>query len=149
MFLSTGNALEVVIDAVKLRLQGDSTLGALVSGIYGHVPGDARKAHPYLKLGAPALDQNAFGGMQRGGGQVTFTLDSWSDAKGPHAMRAVLARVLVLLERQDLTVDHHRLSGGSLHCTLSTVFDEPDPDMPEQVLYHGHQDWQADVEEAA
>ena len=135
------------MDAAKIRLQGDATLTALVTGVYGHVPGAARTAHPYLRLSSPVLDQDAFGAMGIGGGQVMFAIDGWSNAKGAHAMRAILARVLVLLERQDLTLDQHRLGGGSLHCTLSTVFDEPDPDMPEQLLYHGHQDWEADVEE--
>ena len=84
--------------------------------------------------------------MGTGGGKVTFELDVWG--RTPHTVHEVLARVAVVLERRDLTLAHHELAGGSLHCTEARVFDEPDPDKPEDVLVHGHQQWEALVDEA-
>ena len=147
MFLATGNAQEAVVDAVVAALKGDTALMALVTGVYGHVPRAARASHPYVRVSQPALDQDAHGGMGVGGGRVSFSVDVWSNAKGPHRTREILARLLVGLERRDLVLVGFDLAGGSLHCTESIVFDEPDPDMPEETLYHGHQEWEALVEE--
>ena len=145
--VATGNAIEALVDAVKTHLDGDAELGALVTGVYGFVPAASRQTHPYVRIGSQAILQDDFGAMQTAGGRVVFTLDSWSAAKGPHTMRTVLARLLVLLERVDLTLAFHVLAGGSLHCTLSGVDEEPDEDMPDRVLYHGRQEWEALVEE--
>ena len=148
MFLATGNAQEAVIDAVVPALKADSQLMALVTGVYGHVPRAARASHPYVRVSQPLLNQDAHGGMGIGGGRVTFAVDVWSNAKGPHAVRQILARLLVVLERRDLVPVGFHLAGGSLHCTESVVRDEPDPDMPEETLYRGHQTWDALVDEA-
>lgn len=146
MLVATGEAIERVLDAVRIRLQADATLAGLVTGIYGHVPGAARVAYPYLRLAEPVLadDYGAMGGF---GGILRFAVDVWSGARGAHDVRQILARVLVLLERVDLIVPGHFLAAGSLHCEETRVFDEPDPDMPDQGLYHGHQTWQVLIEE--
>lgn len=148
-FLVSGNACEALLEAVSQHLKADSTLDGLTTGIYGEVPRAARNTHPYVRLSSPDLDQDDFGGMGIGGGKVEFSLDTWS--RNAHEVHTVLARVLVLLERQPLTLERFTLAGGSLHCPHSLVFDEPvDPDLPDKgSLYHGHQDWEADVEEAA
>ena len=147
-FLATGNELEAVVDAVVPALKGDSPLVALVTGIYGHVPQAARTSHPYVRVSEPLLLPDDFGGMGIGGGKVLFAIDVWSNAKGPHAVRVILARLRKVLERRDLVIVGFKLAGGSLHCTESKDFTEPDPDMPEQMLYHGHQAWEALVDEA-
>ena len=147
MFLATGNELEAVMDAVVPALKGDSPLMALVTGVYGHVPQAQRTSHPYVRVSDPLLTDD-FGGMGFGGGKVQFSVDAWSNAKGPHAVRVILARLRTVLERRDLVLIGFYLAGGSLHCTESRDFTEPDPDMPEQMLYHGHQSWEALVDEA-
>lgn len=148
-FLATGNAVEALIDAVKARLDRDATLDGLVTGVYGHVPRAARTAYPYIVLGRRDRYDD-YGAMQMAGARVILALDTWSNAKGPHTVHEILARVAVLLERHDLTLaPGYALMAGSLHCVLETVFDEPDPDMPEEKLYHGHQDWEVLLEEVA
>ena len=147
MFLATGNAMEALIDAVIPALRGDSALAALLGGngkVYTKVPQAARTTHPYIRLSDPTKDDD-FGGMGIDGGRVTFELDTWGSK--PHTVHAVLARAAVVLERRELTLIGHALAGGSLHCTESRVFDEPDPDKPEDSLSHGHQTWEALVEE--
>ena len=136
--------MEALLDAVVPALRGDAALSALVSGVYTKVPQAQRTAHPYVRLADPMLADD-FGGMGTGGGRVLFALDTW--ARKPHTVQAVLARAAVVLERRDLVVIGHHLSGGSLHCTEARVFDEPDPDAPEETLYHGHQAWEALVDE--
>lgn len=148
MRLATGNAIEAVLDAVRIRLQADTTLAALVTGIYGHLPGALRTDYPYLVIGEPALDAEAYGAMGAGGGRLLFAIDGWSNARGPHAIRAIMARVKVLLMRHDLTVTGHQLAGGSLTTVEDRDFPEPDPEMPDERLYHGHQTWEVLVEEA-
>lgn len=151
MFLATGNAQEAVIDAVVAALKGDTALAALVTGVYGVVPKAARTSHPYVKVSDPLLNQDAHGGMGIGGGRVTFSVDLWAKASGTkgaaHRAREIQARLLVVLERRDLTLVGFRCAGGSLHCTESLVFEEPDPDMPEEALHHGHQAWEVLVDE--
>ena len=147
MFLTTGNAMEALVDAVLPVLKGDATLVALLSGsgaVYTKVPQAQRTAHPYIRLSDPTKDDD-FGGMGISGGRVTFELDTWGSK--PHTVHAVLARAAVVLERRELTLIGHALAGGSLHCTESRVFDETDPDKPEDALYHGHQTWEGLVEE--
>lgn len=150
-FLVTGNAQEAVIDAVVAALKGDTALMALVTGVYGAVPRAARTNHPYVRISDPALNQDAYGGMGVGGGRVMFSVDTWTKASSTkgvaHRAREIQARLLVVLERRDLVLVGFELAGGSLHCTESMVFDEPDPEMPEESLYHGHQTWEALVEE--
>ncbi len=147
MFVATGTAIEALVDAVKSALSNDVTLSGLVTGVYGYVPEGSRRTFPYLKIGDQAMYDD-FGAMQVFGGRVTFPLDGWSEVHGPHEMRTILARVLVVLERADLTVANHVLVGGSLHCTEQDVIEEPDEDMPDRRLYHGHMEWEALVEEA-
>ena len=148
MFLATGNAMEALVDAVIPALKGDTALTALLSGtgaVYTKVPQAQRTNHPYIRLSDPTQD-DSFGAMGVGGGRVTVELDVWG--RKPHTVHAVLARAAVVLERRDLTLIGHTLTGGSLHCTESRVFDEPDPDMPDETLFHGHQTWEALVDEA-
>lgn len=153
MFLATGNAAEAVMDAVLPALKADASLVALVTGIYGHVPRAERANHPYVSISDAALFQGDFGAMGRGGGRVVFSLDVWSSnagssAHGPHTVHEILARCLVVLERQDVSLTvGFTLASGSLHCTESRVFDEPDPEIPKESLYHGHQAWEALVDE--
>ena len=144
-FLATGNAMEALIDAAIPALRADAQLSALIAGVYTKVPQAQRTAHPYVRLSDPSLTDD-FGGMGVGGGTVRFALDVWG--RKPHTVHAVLARAKVVLDRADLVLVNHRLAGGSLHCADEVVFTEPDPDKPEETLFHGHQAWEALVEEA-
>ena len=147
-FLATGNAMEATLDAVIPVLRGDAQLVSLLgssSKVYTKVPEAQRTTHPYIRLSDPTLSDD-FGGMGTGGGKVTFELDTWGSK--PHTVHQVLARAAVVLERATLTLIGHVMAGNSLHCTESRVFDEPDQDKPDDLLYHGHQAWEALVDEA-
>lgn len=145
MFLATGNAMEALIDAVIPALRGDAQLTALVSRVVTKLPRGERVAHPYIRISDPTLIDD-FGGMGVGGGTVQFSLDTWHPK--PHTAHQVLARAAVVLERSDLVVVGHKLAGGSLHCVEMRVFEEPDTEKPEEALHHGHQTWEAQLEEA-
>jgi hypothetical protein len=147
MFVVTGSPTQAFVDAVKDRLDGDTTLAALVTGTYGHLSEAARVAYPYLVLGQRTLD-NEGGAMGLPGGRITLQLDGWSDRKGPSQMHTILSRVRVLLERQTLRLDGFVMVVGSLTCELEDVFDEPDEDKPGNRLYHGVQRWVASVDAA-
>ena len=144
MFLTTGNAMEALTDAVIPALRGDATLSALVTGVYTKVPQAQRTSHPYVRVSDPLMTD--FGSMGHGGGHVQFAVDVWH--RKPHTVQAVLARVAVVLERRELALVGFTVVGGSLHCVEARTFDEPDPDKPEESLIHGHQTWEALVDEA-
>lgn len=143
---SIGSPVQAFVDAMRAALLADATLTAQLAttaAVYGYVPEASRAEFPYLVLGARTADRDA-GAMQLPGSNVTVQLDGWSDHKGASEMEGILSRVAFLFERQTL-----RLSGGfemiagSLTCEFQQVFQEPDADMPEQVLYHGMQRWRA------
>lgn len=145
----TGSPVQAVVDAMKARLESDSTLVALCTGgIYGALPRAARTTCPYVSIGRTSLDDNAFA-MQREGGQVNVQIDGWSATNGPLQMRTILGRIRSLLQRAPLRASGYAVISGSVTCELEEVFDEDDPDMPERKLYHGVQRWTADVEEVA
>lgn len=143
----TGSPVETFVDAVRIILQADVTLTGLVTGVFGHLSEAARTAYPYLVLGRQGRTNEA-GAMQVAGSMVTLQIDAWSDAKGPHATRVILSRVAQLLERVSLTVAPFTYVEGSLTCEFEEVFDEPDADKPESLLYHGVQRWTAEIHES-
>lgn len=147
--LAVGNAIEAVMDAVRFHLRGNSNLQALVgTRVYEQLPEADDAPFPYVRLSGPSLDNQVFGAMGTSGGRLLFAVDAWSDAKGPHEVRQIMATIKTLLERVDLTLAGHRLVSGSITAIEDRDFDEPDADMPERRLWHGHQTWSALVEES-
>lgn len=149
MFFVTGSPTQAFVDALKSRLEGDATLMALIEGVFGHLPEDVRTPYPYLVIGQRHLDEGQTRSMSLPGGQVSVQLDGWSDHEGASEMHAILSRVRVLLERHSLRLDDFALVQGSLRCEFEDVFDEPDEDAPEKLLYRGIQRWDAEIDEAA
>lgn len=147
---AVGNTIEAVLDAVRAHLRSDATLRASVTGIYEQLPEAERIAYPYTRLSGPMLDSHAYGAMGAigTGGRLTFAVDTWSQAKGPHEVRQIMAAIKVLLLRVDLDIAGHRIARGSLITVEEQDFDEPDPDMPEKRLWHGHQTWALLLEES-
>lgn len=140
----SGSPVQAVVDGLKVVLDADETLGALVTGIYGYVPGATRATFPYLVLGRRSR-ANDSGAMQRVGGHVTVQFDVWSDHKGPSEAHTILSRIAWLLERSTVTASGYDVVAGSLTCEFEEVFDEPDADSPERVLMHGVQRWVCEV----
>lgn len=144
----TGSPVGPFADAVLTRLKADATLLALATGgIYESLPKRTRVACPYVVLGHQDLGSSD-AGMQIEGGQVSVTIDIWSDKNGPNEARAIQSRIRVLLQRYNLTVVGFALVLGSVTCDDERVFPDADPDMPERALFHGVQQWTAYVEEA-
>lgn len=145
MFTVSADPTVAFVDAVKTKLSADSVLVAMVTGIYGHLSEAARTNYPYIVLArresAPA------GAMQLAGSEVTLFVDVWSDAKGPFTVTSICSRVYAVLERQPLSVGGFVITVGSMTRVAQTIFDEPDADDPNQLLYHGVQQWTAIVEE--
>lgn len=146
MFTVTADPTVAFVDALKARLSADATLVALVTGIFGHLSEAARVSYPYVVLGRRTSDSEG-GAMGLPGGQVSLQIDVWSNAKGPFEASAICSRIYQLLERYGLVVPGFDLLNGSLHRAMQEVFDEPDADSPNQLLYHGVQRWMADIHE--
>lgn len=149
MYVVTGSPTQAFVDALKARLEADTTLMALITGVFGHLPEDVRTPYPYLVIGYRHLDEGQARSMALPGGQAQLQLDGWSDHQGGSQMHAILARVRVVLDRQTLRLDGFTMMAGSLHCAFEDVFDEQDEDSPEKKLYHGVQRWAAEIDEAA
>jgi hypothetical protein len=145
----TGSPITAYVDAIRTVLLADTTLMALVTGLYGHLPDASRTEPPYLVIGRRHRDNDG-GAMQIAGGRVTVDVDGWSGAKGPFEMQRILSRVAYLLERRrTLAVSGFAYLEGSLTCEMEDVFDEPDEDKPESGVYHGVQRWTADIHESS
>lgn len=145
MFTVSADPTVAFVDAVKAKLSADSVLVAMVTGIYGHLSEAARTNYPYVVLarreGVPA------GAMQLAGSEVTLFIDVWSDAKGPFTVTSICSRIYAVLERKPLMVSGFTLTDASVTRMAQTIFDEPDADDPDSLLYHGVQQWTAIVEE--
>lgn len=146
MFTVTADPTVAFVDAVKSRLSSDTTLSALVTGIYGHLSEAARTSYPYVVLGRRSVPEDA-GAMGLPGSMVTLQIDVWSDAKGPYVATHICSRIYTVLERQPLTVTTFDCLDGSMRREFQEVFDEPDEDSPEKRLYHGVQRWSAEIHE--
>jgi len=144
MFAVATDPLIGFVDAVRAALTADTTLSALVTGVYGHVSEAARVAYPYLVLGRRS-DAGDAGAMGVSGHRVTLQIDGWSDAKGPYAIEAIGARVFAVLERRPIQVGGFEVVSGSLHREMSEVFDEPDEDKPGARLYRLVQMWSCEI----
>jgi hypothetical protein len=146
VFTVTGSPTQAFVDALRAALVADTTLMALVTGVFGHVSEAARTAYPYLVLGHRSRTNDG-GAMQLAGGQVTVQLDVWSDHKGGSEAHAIQSRVAALLERKTLPVTGFAMVEASLTCEFEDVVIDPDDDNPKVSLYHGVQRWAAQIEE--
>lgn len=144
----TGSPVTAFADAFRTALVADTTLMALITGVYGALPKAAATTLPYLSIGRTS-DDGSTGAMQVAGGIVSLQLDGWSDATGPYAMETILSRVKRVMERRPFfRVVGFAVLDGSLHCEMSEIFDEPDEDKPDARLYHGVQRWTCEIHEA-
>ena len=143
----TGSPTMAVVDAMKSLAEDDVALMARVTGVYGHLSSNARTEYPYVVLGRRTR-QNDSGTMQKVGGHVHVQLDVWSDHKGASEAHLILSDLARVFERSDLHVSGYEFVRGSLSCEFEEVFDEPDEDSPDRVLYHGLQRWGCEVHES-
>jgi hypothetical protein len=148
MYAVSAEPTIAVVDAIKAVLDGDATLRAMVTGIYGHVSETAAKAYPYLVLGRRTTDGDA-GAMQSAGTIVTVQIDGWSSAKGPYEIEAIGSRVFRLLERRaGFEVPGFAVVAQSLHRESGFYDVEFDETMPQRSLYRLMQMWTVEIHES-
>ncbi|WP_318196909.1 DUF3168 domain-containing protein [Streptomyces sp. MCL20-2] len=89
--------------ALHSVLSGDSTLGALIEGIYDYLPEDV--PYPFVHLGeAVETPDNRHGGFGR---QTVPTLHVWDQYRGYARVLRIGARITELLDHQPLTIPGH------------------------------------------
>ncbi len=116
--------------AVYQLLTGDSTLAALISGVYDFVPEDV--AYPYVEVGeAIETPSNRHGGF---GWDTVITLHVWTKARGHAPGLRIAQRVTELLDHQPLAVAgrHHVATRYEFGQTLTDP--EPPGDIRHVVL---------------
>lgn len=98
------SAVLPVQDAVLAALTADSTLMALIQGVYDWVKED--QAYPYIVIGeAVETPDNTHDSH---GSNTVITLHVWSKYRGYRQALRIAARVRALLEHRPLTVTGHR-----------------------------------------
>lgn len=148
MFTVTGSPALAFADAILADIKAYATaMTLLTGGVYASLPRGVRKVPPYLMVGRRDLDDQG-GAMQLAGGHATVFLDVWSKFNGPAEAQQIQSCLRARLMRRALTVSGFTMIEGSLTCVQEFVMPDPDPDMPEQALFHGVQQWVADLEES-
>jgi hypothetical protein len=145
-FTVSADPLVVFVDAIKTRLEADTLLDALITGVYGHLSEATRTAYPYVVLGRRSVPESA-GAMGTAGQIVELQIDVWSDAKGPYTVTTICSAIYRLLERWTPALSAFDVVEGSLTRAFQDIFDEPDEDNLEQTIYHGVQRWRAEIHE--
>ena len=106
--------------AVYSRLNGDSALGGLISGVYDHVPQEV--AFPYVVVGDG--QSNQWDTDTSLGAEHTIELKTWSRYRGRKEVKDIQQAIYDSLHRHSLSV-----SGAStVTCEweMSETFKEPD-----------------------
>lgn len=147
MPLVTGSPKGPLANAIFVALKADASLVALATGgIYEAMPRATRVSFPYVHVGERNAETNT-GAMQREGSDVRVTVHVWSEARGAAECEAIQSRIRAVLQRANLPVTGFLMLGGSLVCDTELCIPDVDPDMPERSLYHGVQQWIADLQE--
>ncbi|MCD0450767.1 DUF3168 domain-containing protein [Actinocorallia sp. API 0066] len=103
--MNATSPMGAVQQAVYNRLTADTMLGHLVTGVYDEVPEGT--SFPYVVLGE-SMEQpdNRHGGFGR---QTVETLHVWWDRLGMAQGKAIMSRLVALLDHQPLIISglHH------------------------------------------
>ena len=124
--MANEGALKSIHAAFYSVLHGDSTLLAMVSGIYNDAPEGV--VYPFIHLGSATSDPwHTMGGANVGRGYDTsITVHIWSRYQGDLEALNIFDRVMALLEFQPLTVTGYGTAIVSLDQakTLVTTVDK-------------------------
>lgn len=100
-------------NAVFDALSGDSTLAALVSGIYDNVPqaddSGASAAFPYVVVGDDLITE--WDTDTELGADATITIHVWSRYRGRKEVKDIQARIYEILHRANITITGYNLVG--------------------------------------
>lgn len=122
--------------ALYTKLTGDTTLMALISGVYDRVPEGA--TFPYVSIGE--IDSQDDSTFSLDAQSVTMTIHTWSRQRGKKQTQQIMARIHDLLHRGSMAISGGYFA-GSVH-KFSTVLDDPDG-----LTYHGVARYQSRVSE--
>ncbi len=101
----SGFALLECQKAIYSRLTGDSTLNAIISGVYDRVPDNT--AYPYVTIGnAQWRDWST---QSRQGSEIHLDVHAYSRKGGRKEALDIMARVYALLHDGSLSVTGHHL----------------------------------------
>lgn len=106
--------------ALYLRLSGDSSLAALVSGVYERVPQDA--VFPYISI-APLVGKDWSTKTTRGM-EFEVQVNVWSREGGQKQAATIMEQILSLLHDASFTVENNTLVLSRL--TDSTIEQQSD-----------------------
>jgi len=107
-------------EALYSRLNGDSTLGGLITGVYDAVPDDT--ALPIVVIGPTSTSDD--GSKTLDARDYIFNVDVWSDYRGMKETKNISQRVYTLLHEHDLSVSGANLI--DLRCEFSSEVLEND-----------------------
>ena len=107
-------------EALYSRLNGDSTLGGLITGVYDAVPDDT--ALPIVVIGPASTSDD--GSKTLDARDYIFNVDVWSDYRGMKETKNISQRVYTLLHKHDLSVSGANLI--DLRCEFSSEVLEND-----------------------
>lgn len=115
--------------AVYTLLDGDATLGGLVTGVFApRAPEDQTK--PYVVIGeAYATARNSH---DRYGRRTSATIHVWDDQPTLTRITSILNRITQLLDHQSLTVSNQDVV--LVHHEFEQVMGDPDPDIQHGVI---------------
>ena len=120
-------------------LNGDATLGALITGVFDNVVDD--DALPYVKIGDNSLGE--FTSHTADGFSGTVTLDIWGEiGKGRKEVVTIMARLYELLQNTKLIITG--FNTVCFYCILNETLVEPDDNR----TYHGVQRYNITVTES-
>lgn len=123
----SGDGLTQIQTAVYTVLNGDSTLGALVNGVYDFVPSGTNP--PYVTIGDDTMNWD--GTMTVDWQDATLTIHSWAYGEGRKSCKDIMSAVYDALHKVSLSVT------GKTH--VSTLFEFADIFQEDDGIYHGVQ----------
>lgn len=86
--------------AIYAALNGDATLGAMINGVFDHVPQDTE--YPYVTIGE--MRASDYSTKTTAGVQIDFSVNVYSRGKGSKSCLDIITRVNDLLHDVDLTL---------------------------------------------
>lgn len=106
--------------AIFTKLSGDSTLMALVTGVYDSLP--ANTPYPYAVIGEDT--EVAWNALTKIGREVTVTIHIFSQEAGMKQAKTIASRITSLIERQTLSASG--ITTVSSKLDLALFFTDPD-----------------------
>jgi len=91
--------------AIYTALNGDATLGAMVTGIYDSVPQDT--AYPYVTVGED--NHNEWDTNTTLGSDCSITIHTWSRSRGKKETKTIQGAIYDVLHRANLSAAGYRI----------------------------------------